>query len=320
MSRPVVFVIGAPRSGTTLAQRLLGSHPAIVTSQETDLFCSYVATWRNLWERQLPSDEELWARQRRKGLPAVLTEDRFDALVNEFVERVYAATAELDPNATTIVDKTPANALHGELILRYLPSARFVHVIRDGRDVACSMLRAKEGWGREWAEGNIQLAARNWRRHVEAGRSIVSLTDAYREVRYEELVSAEALPTLAGLFSFVGVDASEEACTAAWTAAGADSFSGIAWGGEVMRRIGRPQEEPEGFVGEGRAGAWRKELGAYGRVQFERHAGALLRELGYASGDWLELKPTVRRVLAARLAVARVGGGAKMRIRGALHA
>ena len=44
--RTIVFVIGAPRSGTTYLQNLLGSQAQVVTSQETDLFTQYIAAWR----------------------------------------------------------------------------------------------------------------------------------------------------------------------------------------------------------------------------------------------------------------------------------
>jgi hypothetical protein len=279
--RTTVFIVGAGRSGTTFLQNLLGAHPAIATTQETDLFSHYIRPWREQWERQLPESPDEWRRWRHKGLPAVLVEQEFDALLADVVERVHAATMALKPDARILLEKVPGYGLHGELILRLLPHARFIHLIRDGRDVACSMVRASRGWGRGWAPGTVDSAAEQWREHVVGTRSIAAETDGYVEARYEELCSPGGARLLSTLFDFCGVELPEPECAALI----ADGPSSLLWSGEVARRLGTP-DEPEGFSGEGGIGAWRRELGARDRVAFERRAGTLLAELGYAEPGW----------------------------------
>ena len=317
--RTTVFLIGSPRSGTTYLQNLLGAHPAIATSQETDLFSRYVASWREVWQEQLPDDPARWQAARHKGLPAVLNESDVDDLLAGVIERVQSATLALKPGATVLLDKVPGNAFEGDLILRYVPDARFIHLIRDGRDVVCSLLRAGRGWGRTWAGTTVLENARLWTRHVEAGRALAERTDAYLEARYEQLDAV----ALQRLLAFCGVQATAAECERLLTehalVPGRDAPSSILWGGEVAARVGSAPAEPEGFAGEGGIGAWRDQLDARGRIVVERYAGALLRELGYTDGsDWTGVGLGRRALAFVRLAGERLGHRARVRAREAL--
>jgi len=287
----VVFVVGAPRSGTTWVQQMLGAHPLIVTTQETDLFDGYLAHWRTTWEEQLRDDVDDWRSHRFKGLPAVLTQQAFDELVRDVVARVHDEILRLKPTAQIVLEKVPGYSLEANAILRTFPGARFVHVLRDGRDAVASMLRAAGGWGAWWAPSSAENAARLWRSHVEAGRRIAALTPHYVELRYEELRAARGADELARAFEFVGVDPAPAHEIydrfAIEHAQGAAAPSSFVWGGEVRARIGDAPPEPEGFVGDGGVGRWRTALRPYDQLLVERAAGELLRELGYARDKWL---------------------------------
>src|SRR5204862_8040010 len=103
----LVFIVGAPRSGTSWLQRLLGAHPAIVTTQETGLFNAYCAPLLNAWSEQMPSGEPAFWRGRNVGLPAVLTTDEFRNLIVNFAKGVYDKAFSLKPSANVVVDKNP---------------------------------------------------------------------------------------------------------------------------------------------------------------------------------------------------------------------
>jgi hypothetical protein len=302
-----VFVVGAPRSGTTYLQNMLGSHPQIVTSQETDLFTHYLSSWEKLWRHHAPEDPQQWLSQRHKGLPAVLTRENFDSIMRAAVEEVLGATLALKPGARVIVDKNPQNILQGELILRLLPAARFIQIVRDGRDVVVSQLRAARDWGRTWAPSSATAAAEFWRDCVLGGRRIGELTSAYTEVRYEDLLAADGPEVLQKTFTFCGVEATLEECQSihanyALDRSGAPRSS-LVWGGEVRRRLNAAPPEPKGFSGEGGPGAWRQELGVTGRVAVDQAAGSLLRSLGYVDGsDWIGVEEPRRRAALATLA------------------
>lgn len=284
-----IFIVGAQRSGTTYLQNLMGGHPEIATPQETRLWSAYLGPWHRHWLAQVPETADLQANAHRfAGLPSVLTEQQFRDLVRTVAEQVYGVVLELKPGASMVLDKVPENARQGREILSYYPDASFVHVIRDGRDVACSMLRAASGWGHRWAPKTAALAAQRWRDHVEAASELRSLTDRYTEVRYEDLIG----PAGPGVLKHV-----MDRCGVALTDHEADDLyqqqrltngrapSRLVWGGVVRQRLGRDPEEPEGFFGKGRAEVWKDEMSAYDRWAFDRVAGSLLIELGYAADD-----------------------------------
>jgi len=294
LTSPPIFIVGATRSGTTFLQNLVGAHPLVATSQETDLFSVYIASWWDAWELQLPANPETWGRWRHKGLPAVLAEADFDAIIAGVISRVRSATMALKPQATVFLDKTPNNGRYARLILHYLPEARFIHLIRDGRDVVSSVLRASQGWGRDWAPRTARSAAIEWHRAVEESRAIRGLTKSYLELQFEDLVSQDGPALLRKTLEFCGIEAAEMECGEIWTSfkldARGSTDSSMVWGGEVMRRLGAAPLEPVGFSGEGGVGAWKRDLDARARVTVEREAGDLLRALGYTSSPkWVHV-------------------------------
>jgi hypothetical protein len=321
-----VYLFGATRSGTTWLQNMLGSHPAIATPQELDLMSRYVAPWRQTWESQLPASAADWHRHRYKGLPSILTEEVFDGVITDAVARIYEEVLAAKPGATTVLEKVPGYGEHAALILRHVPNARFVHLIRDGRDVVASLQRAATGWGRGWAPSSAQRGAWVWRTNVENGRAAGRLTPSYLELRYEALTSAEGPALLQQAFSFCGIELSSAEARQtferfALTAGGPPPPSSIVWGGEVRQRIGSSSAaEPEGFFGEGRHGSWQTGLGAFDRWSFDHEAGTLLRELDYetdsqwtSAGIWRVLGPG-RLAFATALRRLRFAVGAARRI------
>ncbi|MGH9062440.1 MAG: sulfotransferase family protein, partial [Acidimicrobiales bacterium] len=213
----LVLVIGAPRSGTTWLQRLLGSHDAVATTQETDLLDKYVGRWLAQWDQHLPADPAEWAANRHKGLPAVLTEAELVEILGSVTTRVYDKVASLKPTASVVLDKNPD---YGPVLARVagpggmLPECRVVHLIRDGRDVAASLVAAGTSWGSSWAPRQVGAAARWWRERVLAARGAGLGPDRYLEVRYEDL-EADGAACLARCLAFCGVEAGEPECAAA---------------------------------------------------------------------------------------------------------
>jgi hypothetical protein len=96
-------------------------------------------------------------------------------------------------------DKTPRHVLHLATLGELFPEARFVHLIRDGRDVALS-------WAEQFSVP-VVFAIRRWARRVSRGRSAgrVLGPGCYREIRYEDLV-ADPERELRRLCGFVGLD------------------------------------------------------------------------------------------------------------------
>ena len=280
---PVVYVVGAPRSGTTWVQLMLGSHPEVATPIELDLFSGFVAPWYESWNghRQAldrPARPE-W------GLPAALTEEAFVDAVGLVVERTYRSVLDAKPGATVMVEKDPRYYNHVDTILRTVPHAKFVQVLRDGRDVACSMMRVARSWGQEWAPDHAGAAASLWQDAVIGARGAARAPAGYLEVRYEELLAERGADLLRETLAFCGVDpAPAGALYDRYRYAGRSKddvlSGGLTWAGEAARR-GADVSFPDDFIGPAAAGGWREQLGPAERQSFDAVAGELLVELGY---------------------------------------
>jgi hypothetical protein len=128
--------------------------------------------------------------RRRLGTPATLA---------DAVRSIYRCAAD-DAGARRYADKTPGNVLHLPLLADLFPEAVFVHLVRDGRDVAPSFVDL--GWSRSIGE-----AALHWRLRVLRGRRVGGRMgpDRYLEIRYEDLV-ADPEAVLRGVASAIDLD------------------------------------------------------------------------------------------------------------------
>lgn len=146
----LIFVIGAGRSGTTLLADLLGVQPGLSVLMEKRYLWMYGAYWR-------PHD----IRHAVEATPAVR------AFVSHYLaRRMQAARAE------TLIEKTPSNCFRVPFLAELFPRARFVHIIRDGRAVAYSAVRAFLGEravtdagrrsGRRGALQRLEWLAQRW--------------------------------------------------------------------------------------------------------------------------------------------------------------
>lgn len=116
---PFVFIVGSPRSGTTLLQNLLNHHHQIAQWYEPYY----------LWENFFPvPDHDIWDRNH-------LTKNMKNRIRNEF-KRYRKKSGK-----PVIVDKTPTHSFNMDIIFTIFPEAKFIHILRDGRDVTCSINR-----------------------------------------------------------------------------------------------------------------------------------------------------------------------------------
>mgnify|MGYP006278674753 CR=1 FL=1 len=175
-----VFILGAPRSGTTWTQLLLSQHPEVTTCPESHLLDGYLAPLH---------DRVRWERDRdMTGLTSVLAPGEVDDLLHGFAESVLESiTSRSSAGTRVFVEKTPQNALYPDLLAEHFPDANFLHVIRDPRDVVASLLAASRTWASEWAPSGPVGAANLWVRHVRGVRRLRHDARSYREIRFEDL-------------------------------------------------------------------------------------------------------------------------------------
>ena len=247
-----LFIIGCPRSGTTWVQLLLARHPLVATAPETQIFAYYLDHFRRQWrhEHEGPGRKH----QGGAGLSRLLSEDDFLALCGRTATHVLDKIAERSPGATVVAEKSPRHALEAEFIQRVFPEAYFLHVVRDPRDTAASLLAAGRSWA-PWAPHNAVAAGRLWLNCVEGARRVAG-SDRYKEVRYETL-RANAVAEVRAIATWLGIE---------WDAAAIDEAVQACELSRLQKENGESElplpgaKSPAGFFRKGAVGGWRDDL------------------------------------------------------------
>jgi Sulfotransferase family len=283
-TNPYVFIVGCARSGTTLVRRIVDSHPALAITRETH----WITKWLERGEGITPDGaatpeilESLMAYEKFTRLP-IATGD-LEALFEAEEALPYAqfVTGVFDLYGRAfgkplVGDKTPAYVRRIPTLHELWPRARFVHVIRDGRDVALSAV----SWRRAsrlaerfstWSDEPYGTAAVWWDWLVRLGREAgASLgTGLYYELRYERLVDDPA-GECAALCRFLDIPFDER----------------------MLAYHDAPLRAPPGLYPKRRRWPpitpglrdWRSQMAAAAVERFEAASGTLLDELGYPRG------------------------------------
>ncbi len=116
------FIVGAPRSGTTVLGDILSQHPRIVTWYEPHFVV----------EKHVPCRED-----------DVLTTAEAGELARRYIRQQFSRYGQL-AGAEVVVDKSPRNSLRIPFLRSVFPDAKFVHIVRDGRDTVLSMRKQWE--------------------------------------------------------------------------------------------------------------------------------------------------------------------------------
>ncbi len=265
-----IFAGGCSRSGTTLLGAMLGAHPRCVAIPEAQFLpeCRGAVARGEVapceravygWVRRHPR----FRRWRFDPDPAGLSaaeDPQATARVMRWLAGRWAAE-QGKPGAELWVDHTPTHLRWGETLRRLFPTARFIHLVRDGRGVAASLMTLP------WGPCDPASAARFWARAQADGLALEShLGDGVLRVRFEDLLGApEAALTRIAAHAGVAYDPAMLA---------ADGFQPTPAGRAQHRLIGRPPDAS-------RAEAWRSKLSAREVEIFESVAGDLLSHLGY---------------------------------------
>lgn len=245
-SAPIV-VGGCGRSGTTLLRTILSRHPEIACGDESTVFLSRISSPEQIgWRYGIDPD----------AVANMMRQSRSQA---EFVTRFERAC--LDRFGKTVwAEKTPENVLRFPFVRRHFPNAHLVHVIRDGRDVVCSLRRQR--WFKVPEAKRSTLAALEyaidyWVERVEAGLRFRG-DPHYHEIKYEDLIECPD-ETLRTLFDGLTIE---------WHPSLLVASDGDA----------RPHHRP---IYASAVEQWRAELTAREIELIDRKAGPLLRSLGY---------------------------------------
>jgi hypothetical protein len=234
-ARPDVFIVGAPRSGTTWVQKLLASHPEVISPPELHFYNYLWPAW-NAWQRDIERLPDVGSGSRLLGWPAAISGAEFSRWLCATYHMVRSGVMA-EAESSVFVEKTPINVLALDLLEEVSPGHLILHVVRDPRDVVASVLSASSvPWGSVWAPNTVEGAATLYRERVTAARaSAERLQHRYLEVRYEDLHQDSEF-TFSRLLSWIGVEPSVPPF---------DPMSLTVRGEAALRGV--VAEEPEGF-------------------------------------------------------------------------
>lgn len=205
-----VFIVGCPRSGTTLLQRMLDALPGVAIAPETHFI-------RRFWFRRARygdlSSDESYARLIRDvvaipefadmGLdPEAFRDAAFRRTrgYGELLGLLFTQYAAVN-KARIVGEKTPNHLLYMQTLETLFPLARFVHIVRDPRGVVNSWRHVP------WSTGSVSRDALVWRRYLAtARRRPPRRRDRLLTVRYEALL-AQPAASVQRICRFIGADA-----------------------------------------------------------------------------------------------------------------
>jgi sulfotransferase family protein len=304
MTNPFAFIVGCPRSGTTLLQRMVNAHPKMTMTPEESHWIPRLYHKRKLTPGGLVTPELIsrllsiprfvaWGMKREELLK--LAGNGRPVSYAAFVTGIFDLYGKAQ-GKELVGDKTPDHVRWLDTLHALWPDARVVHLIRDGRDVCLSIAnwpkahRKNPGTFATWKDDPVSTSALWWELNVRLGRQVGSSLgpQLYCELRYESLVSH-----------------SERECRALC------SFLGLPYDNAMLRfHEGKTKTEPGLSAKDAWLPVipglrnWKSQMPREDIERFEASAGELLDELGYPRAfpdrrqDRLKTASRVRETLA----------------------
>jgi hypothetical protein len=288
---PAPFVVGVGRSGTTLLRMMLDSHPDLAIPPETHFLNPLIQASGRLRFNPKVATKTMVKDERRRWNDFGLTEEQ---LLTE-LERVepfnttdavrafyFAYAARFGKHRWG--DKTPDYIRKMKKLQNMLPEARFIHVIRDGRDAGLSQNKRIVKRGKDAIPPREM--ARRWRKRIVKSRVDADEIEHYIEVRYEDLVT-DTEATLRRVCEHVELEF--DPAMLRYYERAEERLQEMA--GALPAKKGRPEREAGERIAahalttkppqEDRVAVWKTEMSEEENSEFEHAAGYLLDELGY---------------------------------------
>lgn len=211
--KATVFLVGCPRSGTTLLQSLLASHPEVASFPETKFF-DHIEPWfeprRKRWG--------LVSRRLRVRLESFFRDELnqpelIDQLPRIFIFKGYYSrrfmkilrTLTKQQHKSILLEKTPEHIFYIDYIEKFLPDSKIIHILRQGPDVIASLYQVTHKYP-QWWDGawDIERCIKRWIQSVEISFRYSSKPN-HILVKYEDLLKNPAF-ILEELCDFIGME------------------------------------------------------------------------------------------------------------------
>ena len=191
-----IFVLGFPRSGTTLVEQMLSAHPRISAGDELPLINDIASMMPRMFDSPLPYPEalaELWMADHRDGL---------DKLRNYYLDQLRLREVA-HPDTVWVTDKMPLNETHLGLIALLFPEAPLIHVLRHPLDVVLSVFATQLTHG-FCCSYELETAARHYVLIMDlVAHYRREMTLRYLPIRYEDIVDDQEA-TVRRMLDFIG--------------------------------------------------------------------------------------------------------------------
>ncbi|QTA91412.1 tetratricopeptide repeat protein [Desulfonema magnum] len=186
-----VFILGMPRSGTTLTEQILASHPQVFGAGELTDIGSIAHRVHLSPNSEMPHPEHLRS----------ISGDVLDGFANHYLEKLK----KLSDNSLRVTNKMPQNFLYIGLISQLFPKAKIIHCVRDPRDVGLSVYFQNFLGSHDYAFDLKNIAAyyNQYKRMMRHWRDVFGVH--MLEVRYEELVLSQEAMTRE-MVAYLGLD------------------------------------------------------------------------------------------------------------------
>jgi len=173
-NRPI-FIVGMVRSGTSLVEQILASHPSVYGAGELP----------DIIQTALSLHSILGTDLRYPQCLPLLTEDKINTITRRYLDRL----AELSPDAVRVVDKMPGNFMHLGLIELLFPDARVIHCMRDPMDTCLSAYFQNFSTSHPYSYilSNLGLFYREYRKIMQHWKKVLRIP--MLDIQYEELVA-----------------------------------------------------------------------------------------------------------------------------------
>lgn len=280
-----VFVLGSPRSGTTLLyDMLLSAGGFAVYLAESNVFNLLVPHFGNLSSRTNRERlMESWLESklfRASGLDAEFVRNRIlkDCRSGADFLRIVMGEICRAQGVQRWAENSPEGMLYLPLIKKLIPEALVIHIIRDGRDVATSLGRLRYVRAFPWeTRHSLMGCGLYWEWIVQHGRSFGRAAGPdYMEVHFEDLL-AQPRETLARVSRFIDQPLDYEL------------IHTVAYGSVSKPNTSFLEERPDTDFNP--VGRWKKSFSQEQLLRFEQLLGPTLRELGYALTTDVSRKP-----------------------------
>ena len=274
MTMDPLFIVGSERSGTTMLRLMLNEHSGLFIPSESHFLETLVRNFpksRALTPEELDQAFSIIVNSRRwqdwNEDPDLLREylnHYSEQTLAQLIDRVFRFCKDCDATMRW-GDKTPKYVYSIHEISQIYPKAKFIHIVRDGRDVCVSMLNTK------WLGSSIRQIAEHWCSATRAAREAESILDeeSYLQIRYEDLVRNNET-VLKAVCEFIGEDYQPEIL---------DFYKNTE--GKVADRSLKYHKKTAKQPSSADTNRWRKELPLSKVLVYEAHAAPQLVENGY---------------------------------------